>query len=169
MSSPVVPTFPRYAQRRGTRGFAAFVTVLAGLVVLAVGAVVLPESSLDRLALSWLIPLAVVFGVAHVVAAYGLVRRRAWSRDLVGYLAAIGIGVAVYGLLMMLTGLDPFGATSKAPSARAWAEGFGLLLWMISLWAVAARYAFKGIVPVGSVTAARSGLGPAPAAAPAAV
>ena len=33
---------PRYAHRRGTRGFAAFVIGLAGFVVLGVGAVVLP-------------------------------------------------------------------------------------------------------------------------------
>ena len=68
---------PRHALRRGTRGFAAFVTGLAGLVVLGVGAVVLPASSLDGLALAWLVPLAVAFGLAHLVAAYGLVRRRA--------------------------------------------------------------------------------------------
>jgi len=143
-------TVPGHALRRGTRGFAAFVTGLAGLVVLAVGAVVLPESSLDRLALSWLVPLAIAFGLAHFVAAYGLVRRRAWSRPLVGYLASIGVGVAGYGLLITVTGLDLFGATSRAPSSQASGQGLGLLLWMIGLWAVAARYAFKGIVPVGS-------------------
>jgi hypothetical protein len=137
---------PRHALRRGTRGFAAFVTGLAGLVVLGVGAVVLPASSLDGLALAWLIPLAVAFGVAHLVATYGLLRRREWSRSLVGYLAAIGMGAAAYGLLLTLTGLDPFSATSRAGSAGASANGLGLLLWMIGLWLVAARYAFKGIV-----------------------
>ena len=157
MNAPVV-SIPRHALRRGTRGFAAFVTGLAGFVVLAVGAVVLPQSSLDQLALSWLIPLAVAFGIAHLVAAYGLVRRRSWSRSMVGYLSAIGIGAAAYGLLIMLTGLDPFGATSQLPSDRAWAEGFGLLLWMIGLWLVAARYAFKGIVPTGSASR-RTGFG----------
>ena len=155
MSSTTV-AIPRHAHRRGTRGFAAFVTGLAGLVVLGVGAVVLPESSLDRLALSWLIPLAVAFGLAHLVAAYGLLRRRTWSRAMTGYLAAIGIGVAAYGLLLMLTGQDPFGATSRTPSDRAWAEGFGLLLWMIGLWVVAARFAFKGIVPAGSGRGSRA-------------
>jgi len=53
---------PRYAHRRGTRGFAAVVSTLAGLMVLGVGAVVLPTTALDRLALSWLIPLTVVLG-----------------------------------------------------------------------------------------------------------
>jgi hypothetical protein len=94
---------PRHAYRRGTRGFAAFVV---GLV--------------------------------------GLVRRRTWSPALTSYLAAIGIGVAAYGLLVSLTGLDPFGATSSLPGDQARAEGFGLLLWMIGLWTVGARFAIRG-------------------------
>jgi len=144
-----VPTsLPRYAHRRGTRGFAAFVIVIAGFVVLGVGAVVLPSVKLDSIAASWLIPLTVAFGLAHFVAAYGLIRRRDWGGRLVGYLAAIGIGVAAYGLILTLTGMDPFGATSKLPSSRAWAEGLGLLIWMIGLWLGAARYAFKAIRPI---------------------
>ena len=139
---------PRYAHRRGTRGFAAVVTLLAGFVVLAVGIVVLPSTSLDQMALSWLVPLTVAFGVAHFVAAYGLIRRRAWSGRLVGYLAAIGIGIAAYGLILTLTGVDPFGATSTLPSPRAGAEGLGLLIWMIGLWLVAARYAIKAFRPI---------------------
>jgi uncharacterized membrane protein YagU involved in acid resistance len=152
---------PRYAHRRGTRGFAAFVTALAGFVVLGVGAVVLPTVQLDSIALSWLIPLTVAFGIAHFVAAYGLIRRREWSGRLVGYLAAIGIGVATYGLILTLTGLDPFGATSKLPSARAWAEGLGLLVWMIGLWVIAARYAFKAFRPVKPNPAAIRAVAPA--------
>lgn len=140
-----VEPLPRYARRRGTRGFAAFVTGLAGLVVLAVGAVVLPATALDSLVLSWLVPLAVAFGLAHLVAAYGLIRGRAWSANLTGYLAAAGIGVAAYGLLLTLTGADPFGATSSLSPGTAWAEGLGLLIWMIGLWSVAARYAWKGV------------------------
>jgi len=146
MTAPT--SIPRYAHRRGTRGFAAFVTVLAGFVVLGVGAVVLPTVPLDTIAASWLIPLTVAFGLAHFVAAYGLVRRRDWGGRLVGYLAAIGIGISAYGLILTLTGMDPFGATSKLPSDRAWADGLGLLIWMIGLWLVAARYAFKAIRPI---------------------
>ena len=44
---------PRYAHRRGTRGFAAVVTTLAGLVVLAVGAVVLILTGMDGEVGSW--------------------------------------------------------------------------------------------------------------------
>jgi hypothetical protein len=134
---------PRHAHRRGTRGFAAFVVALAGLVVLGIGAVVLPTISLDRVATSWLIALSVAFGIAHVVAAVGLVRRSTWSLALTSYLAAIGIGVAAYGLLVSLTGLDPFGATSSLPGDQARAEGVGLLLWMIGLWTVGARFAIR--------------------------
>jgi hypothetical protein len=142
--TPAHAPLPRHAHRRGTRGFAAFVIGLAGFVVLGVGAVVLPSTSVDRLAMSWLIPLTVAFGIAHFVAAFGLVRRRSWSVSLAGYLAAIGIGVAAYGLLVSLTGLDPFGATSSLPDDRARAEGVGLLLWMTGLWTVGLRYAVHG-------------------------
>jgi len=135
---------PRYAHRRGTRGFAAFVIGLAGFVVLGIGVVVLPNTPFDRLAMSWLIPLSVAFGIAHFVAAFGLIRRRSWSAGLTGYLAAIGIGIASYGLLVTLTGLDPFGATSSLPADQARAEGVGLLLWMIGLWTVGVRSAFRG-------------------------
>ena len=141
-------TLPRHALRRGTRGFAAIVTLLAGAVVLGAGTIAAPRAALDPAFVSWIVLAAVAFGVAHVVAAYGLIRRRAWSGTLVGYLAMIGIGVAIYGLLLTLTGADPFGATSKLPSDRAWAEGVGLLVWMIGVWLVAARYALKGVPPV---------------------
>ena len=162
-------TLPRYAHRRGTRGFAAFVVGLAGFVVLAVGAVVLPNTELGSLALSWLVPLTVAFGIAHFVAAYGLIRRRAWSADLTGYLAAIGFGVVAYLSLVVMTGLDPFGATSSLPAERASAEGVGLLVWMTGSWLVAWRFAYKAMRPVtvgGQVgTAAPARRGTAVAAA----
>ena len=66
---------------------------------------------------------------------------------------------------MTLTGMDPFGATSKLPSDRAWAEGLGLLIWMIGLWLVAARYAFKAIRPIKPNAAAITPVTTAAAAA----
>ena len=138
---------PRHAYRRGTRGFAAIAIGLAGFVVLGVGAVVLPTLHLDRLVMSWLIPLTVGFGISHFVAAFGLVRRRAWGPSLTGYVAAVGVGIAAYGLLVTLTGLDPFGPTSALPSDVARAQGVGLLLWMTGLWLVAARYAARAARP----------------------
>jgi len=155
MTGPATRPLPRTAYRRGTRAFAALVTGLAGAVVLAVGVVVVPSMSLGEDAFAWLVLLTVAFGIAHVVAVVGLIWHRAWSGRLVGYLAASGIGVAAYGLLLSLTGADPFGATSRLPSARAWAEGVGLLIWMIGLWAVAARFAVKGVAPI----AGRAGAG----------
>jgi hypothetical protein len=151
-------TLPRHAHRRGTRGFAAIVTLLAGAVVLGAGTIAAPRAALDSAYVSWIVVAAVAFGLAHVVAAYGLLRRRAWSGSLVGYLATIGIGVAIYGLLLALTGADPFGATSQLPSDRAWAEGVGLLVWMIGVWLVAARYALKGVPPAAL---GRAGTAPA--------
>ena len=145
-----VSTLPRHALRRGTRGFAAIVTLLAGAVVLGAGTIAAPRAALDSAFVSWLVIASLVFGGAHVVAAYGLIRRRAWSGGLVAYLATIGIAVAVYGLLLTVTGTDPFGATSSLPSERAWAEGVGLLVWMIGVWLVAARYALKGVPTVAT-------------------
>jgi hypothetical protein len=146
--------------RRGTRGFAAFVTALNGFVVLGVGAIVLPTTRLPELGFGWVIPLAVVAGILHLVAVVGLIRGRTWSRALVGYLAAAGIGLAAYGQLALLTGLDLFAATSALPADQAAREGFGLATWMIGAWLVAARFsitAFAALAP--SVTA------PVPAAA----
>jgi hypothetical protein len=138
-------TLPRTAHRRGTRGFAAFVTLLAGFVVLGVGAVVLPATALSSLALSWLVPLTIAFAIAHFVAAYGQIRGRTWSASLTGYLAAIGLGIVSYGLLLVVTDLDPFKLTSSLPAAKASAQGIGLLLWMAGTWIVAYRFAWKGV------------------------
>jgi hypothetical protein len=140
-TGPSRSALPRYAHRRGTRGFGAFVIGLAGLVVLGVGAVVLPSLSFNPIAMSWVVPLTVAFGLAHLVAAFGLIRRREWGTNLTGYLAAIGVGIAAYGLLVTMTGLDPFGATSSLPSDRARADGTGLLVWMIGLWTLGFRAA----------------------------
>jgi hypothetical protein len=148
--TPAPVTLPRRALRRGTRAFAAFVIGLAGSAVTAVGIAVLPGAGLDRLAVSWLVPLAVAFGVAHFVAAYGLIAGRRWSAGLTGYLAAIGIGVAVYGLLATLTGLDAFAATSALPADRARADGLGLLVWMIGLWLIAARFSWLAFRPLST-------------------
>ena len=142
-TEPIGRLIPRPARGRGSRWFASIVIGLAGFVVIGVGAVVLPTTGLDRLAMSWLIPMTVAFGLAHMVAAVSLVRGSRWSASLTAYLAAIGIGVAAYGLLVTLTGLDPFGVTSNLPAAEAGAQGLGLLVWMIGLWLIAARFALR--------------------------
>jgi hypothetical protein len=147
MSSSIDHTRPRGYDairfRRGTRGFAAVVTALNGFVVLAVGAVVLPSTRLSELGFGWAIPLVVVAGLLHLVAVVGLVRGRTWSRSLVGYLSAAGIGVAAYSLLALITGLDLFAATSALPAEQAGREGLGVAAWMIGAWLVAARFAIE--------------------------
>jgi hypothetical protein len=131
-------------RRRGTRGFAAIATGLAGFVVLAAGLAPAASGVVDPTVRSWLVILAIAFAAAHLVAVVGLVRARPWSARLVGYLAALGIGASAYVLLVTLTGLDPVGATSALPEAQARAEGVGLAIWMIGLWLVAFRFAARG-------------------------
>jgi hypothetical protein len=131
-------------RRRGTRGFAAIATGLAGFVVLAAGLAPAASGVVDPTVRSWLVILAIAFAAAHLVAVVGLVRARPWSARLVGYLAALGIGASAYVLLVTLTGLDPVGATSALPEGQARAEGLGLAIWMIGLWLVAFRFATRG-------------------------
>jgi hypothetical protein len=131
-------------RRRGTRGFAAVVTTLAGFVTVAAAFVPAGSAAVDPTVRSWLVIVGVAAAVAYVVAVVGLVRSRPWSSRLVGYLSAVGIGVSAYAILVMLTGLDPFGATSALPASQARAAGFGLAVWMIGLDVVAARFAAKG-------------------------
>ncbi len=58
---------------------------------------------------------------------------------------------STFGSSGTLTGQDPFGATSTLPSDRASADGLGLLVWMIGLWTVAARSAWKAVGPLDPV------------------
>lgn len=120
---------------RGTRGFAAFVTWLNGLIVLSAAVFVVPTLALDRLVGTWLVLLGVGAGVAHFVAVVGLIRGRRWAAEIVAYLAAGGIGLAAFGALATATGLDPFGADPRT--------ALGFSLWMIGSWLVATRFAVK--------------------------
>jgi hypothetical protein len=122
--------------QRGTRGFAAFWTALNGLAVLGLGAVVLPTSGLPDPAMAWAVGLAVSAGILHLVAVVGLIKARRWARDLVGYLAAAGIGAAAFGLLMVTRAQMPLGGPDLATTAAV----FG---WLIVTWSIAARFAFK--------------------------
>jgi hypothetical protein len=156
MSTPLAHTrrYDPIRYRRGTRGFAAVVTTLNGLVVLGLGVVVVPTLGLQAVAASWLVPVAIAAGILHIVAAVGLVRGKAWSRSLVAYLSAAGIGVAAYGILAVATDLDVFGATSTLPADQAIADGVGFLVWMIGSWLVAARFAFVAFAPTPSAAPA---------------
>lgn len=121
--------------RRGTRGFAAFLTALNGFVVLGATLFVVPTLPLEPLVATWAVILGTTLGIAHFVAVVGLIRGRRWSASLVGYVATAGITVSVFAALVAATGLSIFGAE------RGTSVGF--FAWMIATWLVAARFAFK--------------------------
>ena len=120
---------------RGTRGFAAFVTLLNGFVVLGVALIVVPSLDLSPLAATWAVIIGTTAGIAHQVAVVGLIRGRRWAAALVGYLATGGIAIAVFGALLSATGLTIVGADR--------ATSLGFFLWMIGSWLIAARHAIK--------------------------
>jgi hypothetical protein len=122
--------------QRGTRGFAAFVTALNGFAVLGAALVVAPAAGLPAPLDAWVVILGTAAGIAHLVAAVGLVRARAWAPNAVAYLAAAGIGSAVFALLMIAR-------ASVAILGAADATAIGFFLWMVATWLVAARFARK--------------------------
>ncbi len=128
-------TYDRVRFHRGSRGFAAFVTGLNGAILLGLALFATPALGLDQPASSWFVILAGGAGIGHLAAVVGLIRGRAWSGALVGYLAAAGIAVAGFGALAAITGLDIFGAR------RGTSVGF--FVWMIGSWLVATRFALK--------------------------
>jgi hypothetical protein len=134
---------PRHALRRGTRGFAAFVLFLTGMAVLAVAFLVLPGSGIDPQLLTVLVPLAIAFGTAHLVAIVGVIRRRAWVVPLSLYLLAIGSGIVGFGLILLRAGIDPVAGTAVAGDAAF--QTAGLLLWLAGSWLVSARFTVRGM------------------------
>ena len=120
---------------RGTRAFAALVTTFSGVIVLAVSVLIVPNLSLDPLAATWMSLVGTVAGLAHLVAAVGLVRGKRWSAELVGYLAGGGITVAAFTALATATDLDPFHVDRGTTIAVA--------LWLIAWWVIAVRYAIR--------------------------
>jgi hypothetical protein len=138
---------PAHALRRGTRGFAAVVLFLTGAIVSAVTLFVLPASAIARIPLTFLIVLGVVFAVAHFVAMYGLIRRRDWAAPLTLYVVAVGLGLAAFGVLTLVTGFDPLGRpdAEAAPASRI--QIVGLLVWLAGSWIVAGRFAVRGMAP----------------------
>lgn len=128
-------TYDPIRYHRGSRGFAAFVTALNGFVLLGLAFVVAPTFALDQVSASWLVILAGAAGLGHLVAVVGLIRGRAWSGALVGYLAAAGITVAAIAVLLAAVGVEVFGAHPRN------LVGFGI--WMIGAWLVATRFALK--------------------------
>jgi hypothetical protein len=135
MTASAARTYDKVRYHRGTRGFAAFVTFLNGLVVLGLSLAVAPTFDAAPLAMTWAVMLGIAAGIAHLVAVVGLVRGHRWAASLVGYLAAAGIAIAGFGALLAATGMSIFGADR--------ATSFGFFVWMIAWWLVAARFALK--------------------------
>ena len=138
---------PAHALRRGTRGFAAVVLFLTGMIVSAVTLFVLPSAAIPPDVLAILIPLAIAFSIAHFVAMYGLIRRRAWSVALTLYVLAIGLGLAAFGCLLLLTGLDPLGRPGAEAALESRIQLVGLFVWLAGSWIVAASFAVRGMAP----------------------
>jgi hypothetical protein len=122
--------------QRGTRGFAAFLTALNGFAVLGASIVVAPQTGLPDPLLGWVVILGTAAGIGHLVAVVGLIRARDWAPDLVTYLAAAGVGVAVFAMLMI-------GRAGEAVLGATDATALGFFAWMIGSWLVAARFARK--------------------------
>ena len=122
--------------QRGTRGFAAFLTLINGLVTLGVATVVAPASGLDGTFVAWLVIGGLVAGIVQLAAVVGLMRARRWARSAVAYTAAGGIGSAAFALLLITRAGEPvFGAAD--------ATAVGFLTWMIGTWLRATRFTFK--------------------------
>lgn len=135
MTATTARTYDPIRFHRGTRGFAAFVTLHNGIVVLGISLAVAPSFQTPHLAATWAAMLGIAAGIAHLVAVVGLIRGRRWAATLVGYLATAGIAVAGFGALLAATGMTIFEADR--------ATAFGFFVWMIGWWLVAARYALK--------------------------
>ncbi len=128
-------TYDRVRYHRGSRGFAAFVTGLNAAILMGLALFVTPTLGLEQPAPSWFVILAGGAGIGHVAAVVGLIRGRAWSGSLVGYLAAAGIAVAAFGALAAATGLEIFGAQRG--------NAIGFFVWLIGSWLLATRYALR--------------------------
>jgi hypothetical protein len=126
---------------RGTRGFAAFNTIINGLAVLALGVAVVPSADVGAPLGAWLSIVAIAAGIAHLVAVYGLIRGRRWSGSLVAYLAAGGIGASVFAILLITRAGESVMGAGDASSV-------GYFVWMIGSWLVATRFALKPFRPL---------------------
>ena len=139
---------PAHALRRGTRGFAAVVLFLTGMIVFAITAFVLPSIALSGTLLTVLVLLGIAFSIAHLVATYGVLRRRPWALSLSLYLLAIGLGLVAFGSLLLLrAGLDPLAPAGAESTAQARIQVFGLFVWLAASWIVAARFVVRGMAP----------------------
>lgn len=132
---------------RGSRLAASFLLLLTGSAVTAVGLGVLPRA-IGPDGVWMLVPLVVGFGIVHFVALFGIARGRAWGREIAVSVAEAGGGIAIASMFALLLGADPFSATSSLPETTARANGLGLVLWTVTMYALlglsAGRIRFEG-------------------------
>ena len=137
--------------RRGTRGFAAVVTTINGLIVLGIGLFAAPLAGLPQPLVAWVVGLMVAAGIAHLVAAAGLVRARRWAASMTGYLAAAGVAASTFAILMVARAeVDILGAGGATTAA--------FFAFMIAWFLIGARFAIHAFAPAASparVAAAR--------------
>ena len=129
---------------RGSRLAASFLLVLTGSAATAIGFGVAPAA----VGGAWpLALLAIVFGIAHFVALFGLARGREWGRQLAVTIAEIGGGISFAGLFAIALGANPF-AGSALPGEQALANGTGLVAWSLAMYVLlgisAGRVRFQG-------------------------
>ena len=122
---------------RGSRLAASFLLFLTGSAATAIGFGVAPAA----VGGAWpLALLAIVFGIAHFVALFGLARGREWGRQLAVTIAEIGGGVSFAALIAIAMGANPLGASTG--------NGAGLVAWSLAMYLLlgisAGRVRFDG-------------------------
>jgi hypothetical protein len=122
---------------RGSRLAASFLLVLTGLASSAIALFVLAPAVIGRPA-QWLVPVAIIAAILHFAALVGLARGRDWGRNLAVFVAELGGGVALLGVIALAVGATPFGSDAGT--------GLGLLLWAAGVYALLGVAA--GRVPV---------------------
>jgi hypothetical protein len=122
---------------RGSRLAASFLLILTGLASTAIALFVLPPAVTGRPG-QWLVPVAIVAAVLHFAALVGLARGRDWGRNLAVFVAEVGGGVAILGVVAVAVGAKPFGSDPGT--------GIGLLAWGAGVYALLGVAA--GRVPV---------------------
>lgn len=109
---------------RGSRLAASLLLVLTGAAALAGALLVLPTSAATGGPV--LIPAAIAFGLAHLVALVGVARARDWGRELAILIAEFGGGLAIVGVVAAAIGATPAGASQ--------AESVGFLAWTTAMY-----------------------------------
>ncbi len=83
------------------------------------------------------VPLLIVVGVAHVIAAVGVVAGRPWARTMARIVAVVGVALAGVLFLGLASGHDPFAAASAVGANVSRSDGLGIVGLGFSLYLAA--------------------------------